>query len=238
MCREYLSGLFHDDHINSDRAAQLFELGIDFVYGMLFRLSFDLTPGLIKSVSYSSVIDSKAFTVGLHSRHVDPKDDGSDIFHERNCLDRVMERRTPNSACQFLIMSDRPATNRALQAYSIERGCEGIVVQQHAGGNDGQYLANTTGIKGRWQINDEHGPFEGAGFYKDLALIAQARDALVCTTRSSSAIIQQNFVYDSVMRYYESNGGSMEGYESPEICHLPNRLRKRTSATGSSSSSK
>lgn len=221
-CRDYLSSLFHEDVIDSTRATQLFELGIDFVYGMLFRLSFDLTPDLLNSISYSGVFDPKAFSVGVHSRHPSEKLDGSDVSHERNCLDRVMKRRPTNATCQLLIMSDRPATNQALQAYATEQDCEGIVVQ-HSRGGDGQYLANTTGFKGRGKVSAEHGPFEGAGYYKDLALVSRARDALVCTMRSSSAIIKQLIEYDSVMRYYDRNSGSMEGYQSPETCYFEGR---------------
>jgi hypothetical protein len=50
---------------------------------------------------------------------------------------------------------------------------------------------NETGKK-----TEEHGPFAGAGFFRDLVVISQARSAFIGTSRSSSALVDELMEYD------------------------------------------
>jgi hypothetical protein len=212
-CGDYVRALFAGE-VLEDRVEKLFGQGLDFLYGMLFRYSFTLTEEFMQTVKTTGgVFDPAAFSVGVHSRHAQEWDDGSDISKQTACLDRVFEADTFNDPttirpCQILIMSDRQATNQALVAYAQQRQCDGITVthqQQHAV-SETFVLVNTSSKS----VRAEHGPFEGAGFYKDMALVSKARHGFVATTRSSSALVQHVMVYDQVLHNAE---------EKIEICY-------------------
>ena len=195
-CAEFLRATFGVDMIDQERIDMLYKHGLDFLYGMLFRHSFGLTEEFLNSIkTVGGKFDPAAFSVAVHSRHAyQYKDgsvqDGSNISMETSCLDNILAVRNASShtkekTCQLLIMSDREATNEALTKYAKENGCQGITV------------AHTKIAKNK--LKTEHGPFEGAGYWKDMAFVTQARGGLVATTRSSSGFLQNLLVYDRSM---------------------------------------
>jgi hypothetical protein len=95
-----------------------------------------------------------------------------------------------------------------LANYAEEHGCEGITVR-HIPKSDKDY------VDGR----QEHGPFEGAGFFKDLAIVSQARHGLVATSRSSSGLLQNIMVYDRTMERLSKQiiGVVNEGLTMPQL---------------------
>ena len=201
-CADYLSSSFGSE-IDSSRARKLYRYGLDFLYGMLFRYSFSFTPEFMASIeTVGGTFDPSAVSVGVHSRHSKEWKDGADVEPQARCLDQIIAKLPSQKKCQILIMSDRQATNDALMEYAKQSGCDGIQVAHDK--RNGTDLADTTGVRFSF-LRAEHGPFAGTGFYKDMALVTQARHAFVATTRSSSALVQEVMKYDHFMRRWEDS---------------------------------
>ena len=127
----------------------------------------------------------ESFTVGLHSRHAEKENDGSNVHEEVQCLDKLLSTRPDESIpCAVFIMSDRPATTQNITNYlQKSSNCASISVSP-----DPSFVRNLS-------QTSEHGLFAGAGFFRDLALVSQARSGYVVTARSSSALLVEFMEY-------------------------------------------
>jgi len=192
-CDEFVRASFAGELIDQERIDKLYKYGLDFLYGMLYRHTFQLSDLFLQSIeTEGGTFDPDAYTIALHSRHPSQQkdgqiDDGSDISKERVCLDPIMDKRNNTAKCQLLIMTDREVCNHALTNYAREHGCEGITVAH----------TKVSAKSGR----NEHGPFQGKGFWKDMALVSQARHGFVATGRSSSGLVQNLMVFDRIMEH-------------------------------------
>lgn len=198
-----------------ERARRLFERGPDYLYGLLFKETFEFQPSVIvpmqpignttqgssgrekqKSVSKQEIYQSdgsnyskESLTVVLHSRHSSTEDDGSKIKREKLCFDKIIQSQTRASLCQVLLLSDRPNTLTKAAEYLADRypHCH-VMVAPHDTGQS---------------FRVEHGPFSGSGFFQDLSFIANqshgiptARTAFIGSDhRSSSMLVQEILVY-------------------------------------------
>lgn len=173
---------------------------------MLFRHTFIFTDRILESIhprvagSVNRTIDGTNadeatnptnLTIGIHSRHNNPEKDGSDISREVACIDMIFEEMGYNASlgnehCSIYVMSDRRATLENIIEPSQNRMCDTIEVE---------HLQKTEGAR------EEHGPFAGAPFFRDLLLVSQhARDAFIHVHgSSSSALVFEIITYDAIM---------------------------------------
>eukprot|EP00977_Amphora_coffeiformis_P008186 scaffold1828_cov169-Amphora_coffeaeformis.AAC.25 len=170
-----------------DIIPHLYQEGVAFLYGMLFRKAFGFSPVFMKSVeSYLQPINSnETFTIGIHSRHPRAEDDGSNVQREASCLNKLLDElghARSSSNCTVFVMADRPATIVALQNEAHKQGCHDVVVED----------LNLPVADG----NGEHGPRAKDGFFRDLLVVSQARTAFVGFSRSSSALVYELMVFD------------------------------------------
>jgi len=191
-----------------ERARKLYSEGPDFLYGMLFRHAFTIRPDILgKGVSDNALLKrpqeqhdrhqevqgiafniterylpTNVYSVALHSRHHQPKNEGHNVRREMSCLKRVLRNRSPGSECHVYLMSDRlPTLERLQQWLKKKANCTGLVARHDTGHG----------------LRSEHGPFAGLGFFQDLALVTKARDAFIGSARrSSSDLIRELIEYD------------------------------------------
>ena len=160
-------------------AQQLLQGGTDFLYGMLFHASFSFSDSLLSSLPESS-IDSNETTISLHSRHSSLTDDGSNVTREVECLRRILLLGATTRPCRVYVISDRPsAVRKILDAAYSDLHCTVSVV------NHTEQTASFT---------VEHGPFAGAGFFRDLALASRARHGLLGGKRRSSTLLLKELI--------------------------------------------
>lgn len=193
-----LHGIMIRSNWSQTISEKLHYLGLDFMYGMLLRYSFDF------SASIQATVPPKAFeyrqsngwyTIALHTRHVRNKDDGCDITREKECIQQLeleMEssfREDQNSTKKAVyLMSDRACTLTRMTEWLQNRSIE-VLVSSHAVQAD--YLV-------------EHGPFAGLGYFQDLALASQARSAFVGNTRTSSDLLRELLTFYQKMEAWQS----------------------------------
>jgi hypothetical protein len=187
----------------------LFSLGSDFLYGMLHRYTFQFSKPIRASIQdILDRDDSQLYTIGLHSRHRFEALDGCDIDREISCLERLIHRREDKSlSVQVRLMSDRPCTITNLTSWLTQNNYS-VVTVPHEETNYGDVL--------------EHGPFAGAAFFNDLALVTSARNAFVGMRRSSSDLPRELVVFRQIMQFwkegvdiYQMNGTGVD------MCQLP-----------------
>eukprot|EP00977_Amphora_coffeiformis_P003119 scaffold581_cov169-Amphora_coffeaeformis.AAC.9 len=158
-----------------------------FLQGMMFEESMEFTPEVIESVRpYLVDTQSNELTVGIHSRHIRPQMDGSDVGQEVGCLDMVLDflRQSTTQTCTILIMADRLLTLEKLQDAARERNCTAVFVE------------NETKEEPEPHVKEEHGPFVGGAFFRDWYAVSQARSAFIhFQDRSSSEIVYDRMVY-------------------------------------------
>jgi hypothetical protein len=195
---KYISQFYGIDLIHNEIVQALYSQGASFLYGMLFRESFGFTNQFLETVSedwYQSGnstaahrTDPSVYTIGLHSRHILSAIDGSNVQNEIKCLDCLLgTRENENVPCTVYIMSDRPNTIENLRAHLLQRNCS-VVVAAHIMDSEVNHTAGSE--------TEEHGPFAGAGFFRDLLVVSQARSAFIGRTRSSSALVDELIEYD------------------------------------------
>ncbi|GAX11647.1 hypothetical protein FisN_7Lh006 [Fistulifera solaris] len=202
--RQYIMAM---DDAAIRRTGRLYRYGIDYLLGMLFREFFTIHA----PVSFQTEADD--FTVALHSRHTVVGDDGSFITDETRCLETLLLNRTQSAKCIVYLMSDRPSTVHLLKEWLEDRNCTGVSNDDYASMASSPLL-----------FRDEHGPNPGVGFIRDLALVSQARSALVGDPgRSSFMLLQEIVDYDRRIDDWRW------GRDSPEtipFCQLPGRYGK------------
>ena len=190
------------------RVKDLFSLGDDFLYGMLHKYTFQFTKHIRAStqtlLQQHAGDDKNFYTIGLHSRHRYPELDGCDIHRETNCLKEILaQRENKTRPVQVRIMSDRPCTMDRLTDWLQARKHSVMTVIHNETSPD--KIA-------------EHGPFAGAAFFEDLALVASSRSALIAMNRSSSDLMRELIVFDHAMEQWQSSGDIRQTVDQ---CVLP-----------------
>jgi hypothetical protein len=209
------------------RARDLYHNGIDFLYGMLFRETFDLLlkvdPPLMEQIDPTAAV-----SIALHSRHTVAEDDGSHLEAEIKCLNKMLSKRQQKQACQVFLMSDRPKTVHLLGLWLRKRNCT-VLTNPH---NKQTKREDEFG---------EHGPAAGGGFFLDLQLASHARSGLVGDARigryagrSSTTLLLEVMEYDrymeqaSLLAVHKKPGagaGTGQAITLPKLqrCNLPNK---------------
>jgi hypothetical protein len=162
-------------------AKNLYALGTDFLFGMLHRSSFDFSNP-IRASSEIMLDNRDAVSVAVHSRHIYEYVDGCIIDRETKCMQQILDIAGGDSV-NVRLMSDRECTITHLTTWLNSRNIS-VAVAQHA-----EYKNATS----------EHGPFAGAGYYHDLALVSTARSAIVAMRRSSSDLLLELVVFNHKM---------------------------------------
>ena len=169
-----------------ERARSLFAEGRWFLYGLLFRETFRFQPAVLPPPpprGREKHASGPDFSIALHSRHFGVDNDGSNVTHERDCLDRLLAARPPHAQCRVYVMVDRAATLQHLRAFLTSRGCGAVAVSHTAAAN-----------------HKDNGPFSGAPYIQDLASASRARHALVLSEHSSGSYLLNEIVeYDRAM---------------------------------------
>jgi hypothetical protein len=173
-------------------ATKLHSLGVEFMYGMFFRHLFTMVEESLKNIRQQP-IDPSVFSVGLHSRHQKTSYNEGDIQGEVECLaDLLGDKKRLNRTCEVYIMSDRELTVSRLQQYVETKNCTARVFS-HAAGAAG--------------LRTEHGPWNGLGFFQDLAFVSRARAGFVYTGgASSSSLVIELITYDLQMEAWRREG--------------------------------
>jgi hypothetical protein len=202
---KYLSQFYGIDLMHDERVQALYSQRVSFLYGMLFRESFGFTEQFLETVNedwYQESGDStpvsrpwdwkthrtdpSVYTIGLHSRHAAFANNGSNVQKEIKCLEYLLTYRENDKVpCTVYIMSDRPTSIENLRTYLLKRSCSVVVAAQIVDPE-----VNDTGKQ-----TNEHGPFAGAGFFRDLLVVSQARSGFIGDTRSSSALVHHLMDY-------------------------------------------
>jgi hypothetical protein len=203
---KYLSQFYGMDLFHDEKVQALYSQRVSFLYGMLFRESFGFTDQFLETVSEdwyqqpgnSTAVtkpwdwkarrtDPSVYTIGVHSRHMYQANNGSDVQNEIKCLNYLLGTRENDKVpCTVYIMSDRPKTIENLRTYLLQRDCSVVVAAQ----------PDAPVVKDNGTKTEEHGPFAGAGFFRDLVVVSQARSAFIGSVRSSSALVDELMEYD------------------------------------------
>jgi hypothetical protein len=166
-------------------ATQLLAAGKDhhlaagFLYGMLFHSAFSFSTAV--SPYNPEQVHNDVATFAIHSRHVKFDDDGSNVRKEVECMQQAFSMNS-SRPCHVYVLSDRVATTQRLVDASREIGCSVSAVNH-----------TTVDESSSWLV--EHGPFAGAGFFRDLALASRARHGLIGGHRSSTLLLEEIILY-------------------------------------------
>jgi hypothetical protein len=198
-----------------DTVEQLGAWGSPFLFGLLWRHSFDFAPPIRKAVMANPTVQASnhnnQLTVAIHSRHTHPKDTGCDIKQEqdgmRNILRQYRKQRETmlgkvndksKIPCQMTLLSDRTCTIDSMKEWlNHELGCDSVTAQHEA-------------VDATFR---EHGPFSGDGFFRDMLMAGlTVRDGMIGSLepadghrwRSSSELIEESIAYYRTMHYIQS----------------------------------
>jgi hypothetical protein len=191
---------------------RLYAEGFSFLYGMLLQKTLPFTSQLLHQVQNETKIPdgvdpSTEISIAIHSRHNHDDDDGSDVSAETDCVQKILDLHyqqqqqwpyTNNSTtrgCALYIMSDRVPTVNGLVDFATNKTCRAVTVT-HAQEETGSFV--------------ENGPFAGAGFFLDLALVTHARTGFVGMMRSSSALVDEIIEYQRRTEAWEATGKRLE----------------------------
>jgi hypothetical protein len=207
--------------------ARLHGLGVDFLFGMLQRYSFELTDAMYAAVPEEerhvprNAVGKEGvpYTIALHSRHIDESLDGCDVSREVTCVNQLLKRNAASRVlassaqsgtampCAVAVMSDRACTIAAMSSWVKKRGCR-VYVARHDTRVD--YLS-------------EHGPYAGAGFFQDVALATTvARSGFVGMRRSSSDVVLELLQFHRTMEAWERSSDSIPDLSRTlvDVCFL------------------
>lgn len=184
------------------KSSELYHLGANFLYGMLFRYSFDFAHMAKKGIAeYHQKPDASSFTVALHSRHQFKEYMGCNTRREIACINSVTAN--VSGSIHFYIMADRNCTLQNLRSYLLSRN-DRVNVPLHDQGSS---------------FKDEHGPYAGVGFFQDLALSSQAKSAFIGTKRSSSDLLLELIDFNRKLEWWKS-GKQVQDIPEIPICVL------------------
>lgn len=209
LTEHYVSTYYHQalggtPFAEDDRVKKMYTEGWYFLYGMLFSESFLFTTELKESVQPTfdrlkrlSLDDDEdnVFSIGMHSRHIDPNDTGEDVKNQFSCLKSLLlSNQARNSKkCRLFLMSDREPTILLTSKHAEEEyKCEVIIVEDRK-------VTNSSNA-------GEHGPFAGLGFFQDLVVVSRATSAYATRKRSSSALVVELMEYNRRMRAWQRDG--------------------------------
>lgn len=195
------------------RIQKLYSESVGFVYGMLFAESFAFTDKVIESVKFDLVPpDDTVFSIGMHSRHSDSKNDGIDNWAEFFCLDQLVQMYANDRPCRVYLMSDREETIKMVSDYATRQyNCTAVTVSEYTQNDPSEQqqpmAINLESSGGTKKTIAEHGFAAGAGYFQDLALVSGgARSAFASKRRSSSALIMELMEYHRRMEAWEDHG--------------------------------
>jgi len=169
-------------------AQQLFSLGEEFLYGLLFRYCFDFSKSIRGSVALSgepgrattrTTSAVRPYSVALHSRHNESGDLGCNVENEKQCLQQVLSNnlQQQNRGCEVALLSDRDCTIKNLRTWleqEDQRHCKVHVAQHDVG----------TGTF------SEHGPFAGkhALLTREKEMLNWHRGCCISSQKNSSNV--------------------------------------------------
>lgn len=205
-----------------DRVASLFTYGSEFWYGLLFDHAFLFDHVFLRTIKPSATLPAQehspltSFSIALHSRHIDPQDDGTNVTRESSCLKSVLDGMMHRnlSECQVLMLSDRPQTLAGLETWILEHVPHCTVVRA-------QHLTTST----EHGLEVEHGPFAGAGFVQDLVLASRESSksmnlAWIGHDRSSSKLLLEWVVYRRAINFWKDFGKAPDSLPKLSICQV------------------
>jgi hypothetical protein len=189
---------------------KLGEWGSPFLFGLLWRHSFDYSVAIRDSVMRNPAVrdsehDNK-LTVGVHSRHTYSNDDGCNITQEQDGMRAILQQYQSQRAlaqgltvpCQVTLLSDRTCTIDGMKEWlDQELGCQSVMAQH-----------DTVDA-----VFSEHGPFSGAGFFQDMLMAGlTVRDGMIGSLepsdgnrwRSSSELIEESIAYYRTMHQFKA----------------------------------
>ena len=191
---------------------QLGAWGSNFLFGLLWRYSFDFTTAIRDSVMSNPAVDTaddgKKVSLAVHSRHVMTWDRGCNLTLEKDSVMNLLDQHRQQSnetlpekiPCQVTILSDRECTVERLKVWlDWKLNCTAVAVEHQA-------------VDPRFR---EHGPFSGAGFFQDMLLAGlTVRDGMAGSLepadgnrwRSSSELIEESIAYYRTMNYFKAGG--------------------------------
>jgi len=154
-----------------ERATTLFSLGCFIAYGAMFNAAFVPTAKVRSAVDFVFGIPNsmpQPFTIGVHSRHTQSQDQGTDVSQLVGCLRKVLgedRKVAAGKSCRILIAADREGTIDMLRIKAGEEfGCDVLAVGK---------MQETHGVE------KEHGPWSGLGAAIDLELLSRASDGVI-----------------------------------------------------------
>jgi len=192
---------------------RLHSLGVNFLYGMRHRYSVSFGERSRKGLEgYQAPTARDAFTIALQSRHRHVTDDGCNIEQEVSCLRQVTLHKK-NRPIHVSMMSDRTCTIDRLTKFLELRNIT-VHVALHDEGSS---------------FREEHGPFAGVGLYQDLALVSQARSAIIATRRTSSDLLRELVEYHQKMERWKADRGDINAVTEGFISCFLRRIEARIS---------
>jgi hypothetical protein len=204
----HLQGMQLGTQYAKEKIEKLGEWGALFLFGLLWRYSFDFKVGLRQSVqqhpAISATKDPDTLTIAVHSRHTHGRDSGCNVTGERNGILEIMQQvanqrhgKSGRVPCQVTLLSDRPCTIETMKTWLQQKLDCTAVVTEHT-------IVDAT--------FKEHGPFSGAGFFKDMLLAGlTVKDAMIGSLepgdgnrwRSSSELVEEAIAYHRAMTYWQ-----------------------------------
>ena len=187
-------------HYSRNITEKLHSLGVDFMYGMLYRHSFSLQKELYPKLSSTISHHSSDYSIAIHSRHVNEKANGCNINGEVECLNSFLVNVDSGQHARVwaTVMSDRSCTIRKVKDWLEHRNVT-VQVAKHDLGQS---------------YHKEHGPFAGVGYFQDLEVASRVRSAFAGaqsgkvvnqagvsgpTFRSSSDLVLEVIQYEKKM---------------------------------------
>jgi hypothetical protein len=148
-------------------AKALTSWGVHFMYGMLYRESFELLERF-RTQPQMLQKGPDTFSMAIHSRHPKQSNNGCDITNELRCVHELIDNISPKKNRWATIMSDRTCTIQNLKIWLQERNFTVELPLHDAGAS---YLV-------------EHGPFAGVGYFQDIEYASEAYSGFAGTTNS------------------------------------------------------
>ena len=171
--------------------------GVYFLYGMLFESLFTLRKEFWPPSPGTSMLNETGThdTYFLHSRHPRVGDDGTYVWPEYKCMEKLLENRT--RPCTWYIMSDRQKAIDLLKP-KLERNFSCNV----------QLIDHNSSMS--ISFSKEHGPYAGAGYWRDWALAIQARTGFISFhmyvrpfVRTSTALMREVIEFRRVLEHFK-----------------------------------
>lgn len=199
------------DSLSTVAAKRLYSWGVPFAYGMAFRYLFDFSERVKSTALSSSLVDdggNDTFTIAIHSRHTDPREEGCLVDRELNCINDLVPSGQP---CRVFLMSDRNCTLVMLRdALESSGRCTVHIANHDKDGGDRRV---------------EHGPFAGLPFFQDLAFTsANARHGVVVghvpgdKIRTSSSLLRELVEFNRRVEIWQSGEQDLSKVHNTNIC--------------------